>query len=185
MPVLARLWQMLLKGLGEVQIAPSPIQAAEMVLVRLAYVADLPAPAELVRLAQDGIAGAEPPPQRAAGPSIQASARPLAGGALPSAGGALRAPAELREPAAPAREAGVPAPPVAAAPEPMPQSFGEVLALFDQRREAVLRSHLAILCAISCISSRGGSSSGRPRARRATSPTVLANCLANGPGRAG
>ncbi|MGC2522469.1 MAG: DNA polymerase III subunit gamma/tau, partial [Stellaceae bacterium] len=43
MPVLARAWQMLLKGLGEVQEAPSPIQAAEMVLVRLAYVADLPA----------------------------------------------------------------------------------------------------------------------------------------------
>jgi DNA polymerase III subunit gamma/tau len=139
MPVLARLWQMLLKGLGEVQIAPSPIQAAEMVLVRLAYVADLPAPAELVRLAQDGIAGAEPPPQREAGPSIQASARPLAGGAL-------RAPAELREPAVPARQVGVPAPPVAAAPEPMPQSFGEVLALFDQRREAVIRSHLVSYC---------------------------------------
>ena len=48
-PVLARAWQMLLKGLEEVQMAPSPIQAAEMVLVRLAYVADLPAPAELVR----------------------------------------------------------------------------------------------------------------------------------------
>ena len=48
MPVLARVWQMLLKGLEEVQTAPSPIRAAEMVLVRLAYVADLPAPAELV-----------------------------------------------------------------------------------------------------------------------------------------
>ena len=42
MPVLARIWQMLLKGLEEVQTAPSAIQAAEMVLVRLAYVADLP-----------------------------------------------------------------------------------------------------------------------------------------------
>src|SRR6266851_1955818 len=49
LPALARVWQMLLKGLEEVQTAPSPIQAAEMVLVRLAYVADLPAPAELVR----------------------------------------------------------------------------------------------------------------------------------------
>src|ERR1700730_2030609 len=45
----ARVWQMLLKGLEEVQTAPSPIQAAEMVLVRLAYVADLPAPAQLIR----------------------------------------------------------------------------------------------------------------------------------------
>src|SRR6185437_13033257 len=49
MPVLARAWQMLLKGIAEVQHAPSPLQAAEMVLVRLAYVADLPAPADLVR----------------------------------------------------------------------------------------------------------------------------------------
>jgi DNA polymerase-3 subunit gamma/tau len=90
MPALARVWQMLLKGLEEVQTAPSPIRAAEMVLVRLAYVADLPAPAELVR-------------------SLTAS----------------------------------PTPPVAAEPhEPMPQSFAEVVALFDKRREAVLRSHL-------------------------------------------
>jgi DNA polymerase-3 subunit gamma/tau len=48
MPVLARAWQMLLKGIEEVQTAPSPGQAAEMVLIRLAYIADLPVPAELV-----------------------------------------------------------------------------------------------------------------------------------------
>ena len=49
MAELARAWQMLLKGLGEVQNAPSPLQAAEMVLVRLAYAADLPAPADLIK----------------------------------------------------------------------------------------------------------------------------------------
>jgi len=49
MPALARAWQMLLKGIEEVQLAPAPAQAAEMVLIRLAYVADLPAPADLVR----------------------------------------------------------------------------------------------------------------------------------------
>src|SRR5207302_2358379 len=49
MPVLTRAWQMLLKGIEEVQNAPMPAQAAEMVLIRLAYVADLPVPAELVR----------------------------------------------------------------------------------------------------------------------------------------
>ena len=42
MATLTRVWQMLLKGLGEVRTAPSPLQAAEMVLVRLAYAADLP-----------------------------------------------------------------------------------------------------------------------------------------------
>jgi DNA polymerase-3 subunit gamma/tau len=42
MPVLTRAWQMLLKGLGEVQGAANPLPAAEMVLIRLAYAADLP-----------------------------------------------------------------------------------------------------------------------------------------------
>src|SRR5436309_9153137 len=54
MPVLARAWQMLLKGVEEVQTAPSPAQAAAMVLVRLAYVADLPVPADLVRALSAG-----------------------------------------------------------------------------------------------------------------------------------
>jgi DNA polymerase-3 subunit gamma/tau len=58
MPVLARAWQMLLKGIEEAQEAYSPAQAAEMVLVRLAYVAELPAPADLVRSLSGGPAAA-------------------------------------------------------------------------------------------------------------------------------
>ncbi|MBM3559468.1 MAG: DNA polymerase III subunit gamma/tau, partial [Alphaproteobacteria bacterium] len=45
--VLGRTWQMLLKGVGEVDAAPAALPAAEMVLVRLAYAADLPPPGEL------------------------------------------------------------------------------------------------------------------------------------------
>ena len=48
--VLSRAWQLLLKGLGEVQSSPRPLASAEMVLVRLAYVADLPTPDEALRL---------------------------------------------------------------------------------------------------------------------------------------
>ena len=140
MPLLARLWQMLLRGLGEVQTAPSPIQAAEMILVRLAYVADLPAPAELVRLVQDGAEGAEASGasslRHEAGPLMSAAARP-------AGGNALRAPAGLRQPADKPMETLAPAPPRASAHEPMPRNFEELLALFDRRREAVLRSHLA------------------------------------------
>ena len=140
MPLLARLWQMLLRGLGEVQTAPSPIQAAEMILVRLAYVADLPAPAELVRLVQDGAEGAEASGasslRHEAGPLMSAAARP-------ADGNALRAPAGLRQPADKPMETLAPAPPRASAYEPMPRNFEELLALFDRRREAVLRSHLA------------------------------------------
>ena len=48
-PVLHRLWQLLLKGLAEVQAAPVPLQAAEMALLRLIHASDLPDPGELVR----------------------------------------------------------------------------------------------------------------------------------------
>nr|WP_321445817.1 DNA polymerase III subunit gamma/tau [uncultured Cohaesibacter sp.] len=48
--VLSRAWQMLLKGLAEVQSSPRPLASAEMVLVRLAYVADLPSPDEALKM---------------------------------------------------------------------------------------------------------------------------------------
>ena len=162
MPLLARAWQMLLKGLEEVQVAPSPIQAAEMVLVRLAYVADLPAPAELVRAvvasstpsggvenkalgeaehrlispalgpgggngatADPGASGSSPP-----APAATVPPAPEAPPSRPTAGSALRVATELADPQ------------VAAERDPIPQSFAEVIALFDTRREALLRSHL-------------------------------------------
>jgi DNA polymerase-3 subunit gamma/tau len=54
MRVLSRTWQMLLKGIAEVQAAGRPLAAAEMVLVRIAYVADLPTPDEAIRSLDDG-----------------------------------------------------------------------------------------------------------------------------------
>src|SRR5436305_8193854 len=57
MRILSRIWQMLLKGIAEVQAAGKPIAAAEMVLVRIAYVADLPTPDEAIRMVDDGGAG--------------------------------------------------------------------------------------------------------------------------------
>jgi DNA polymerase-3 subunit gamma/tau len=47
--LLARLWQMLLKGLEEAGRAPNPLAAAEMVLIRIAYTADLPPPDEIIK----------------------------------------------------------------------------------------------------------------------------------------
>ena len=44
-----RLWQMLLKGLQDVDIAPDPREAAEMALLRLIHAADMPDPANLIR----------------------------------------------------------------------------------------------------------------------------------------
>ncbi|MEM6381534.1 MAG: DNA polymerase III subunit gamma/tau [Pseudomonadota bacterium] len=49
MRVLSRAWQILLKGLDEITRAPKPLIAAEMILVRLAYAADLPTPDDVLR----------------------------------------------------------------------------------------------------------------------------------------
>ncbi|WNJ90580.1 DNA polymerase III subunit gamma/tau [Bosea sp. 685] len=52
--VLARTWQLLLKGITEVKQADRPVMAAEMVLVRLAHAADLPTPDEALKMLRDG-----------------------------------------------------------------------------------------------------------------------------------
>jgi DNA polymerase III subunit gamma/tau len=52
-PALARAWQILLKGITEVQGAMRPVAAAEMVIIRLAYAAQLPTPGDLVKKLKD------------------------------------------------------------------------------------------------------------------------------------
>lgn len=46
--VLSRMWQMMIKGIGELQSAPKTLEALEMILIRIAYSANLPTPAELL-----------------------------------------------------------------------------------------------------------------------------------------
>ncbi len=53
MAALGKAWQILLKGISEVHAAPSPQKAAEMILIRLAYAADLPDPADLIKKLKD------------------------------------------------------------------------------------------------------------------------------------
>ena len=60
MPVLARLWQMLMKGIGEVRLSPVPMAALEMLLVRIAYAAELPTPAEVIRTAPESDGAGKP-----------------------------------------------------------------------------------------------------------------------------
>jgi len=60
-PLLSRAWQMLLKGLEEIGKAPRPGAAAEMVLIRLAYTADLPSPDELIRTMGGGAVSTRAP----------------------------------------------------------------------------------------------------------------------------
>ncbi|HEX8401691.1 MAG TPA: DNA polymerase III subunit gamma/tau [Allosphingosinicella sp.] len=68
-----RLWQLLLKGLSEVNTAPLPLEAAEMALLRVIYASELPDPGALLeRLENGGAAPARVPP------SLEAPALPVA-----------------------------------------------------------------------------------------------------------
>ncbi len=81
MPALQRLWQMLLKGLNDMQTAPSPIEAAEMVVLRLLYAADLPDPADLVKRLRNQPETITPPKaepeQRQTSPLVQLRTEPI------------------------------------------------------------------------------------------------------------
>jgi DNA polymerase-3 subunit gamma/tau len=73
-PVLSRSWQILMKGIDEAREAARPLAAAEMVLIRLAYAAELPTPDEAIRqLAGNGEAR---PSAKASAPTRASSPQP-------------------------------------------------------------------------------------------------------------
>ena len=126
MAVLTRAWQMLLKGLSEARAAPMPLQAVEMVLVRLAYAADLPTPADAVKALESGGAVAARAPAAAPvrpSPRPSMTATAVATDHVPHAVAAPQPTAEVQV-------------------QPQPQSFAEVVKLFVAKREAVLSTHL-------------------------------------------
>jgi DNA polymerase-3 subunit gamma/tau len=90
MRVLARMWQMLLKALEEVAAAPNAMMAAEMAVIRMTHVADLPSPEDLRRRLDDAMPKGAPPrfpvtPPQSGGPVTNAVARAApSGGALPA-----------------------------------------------------------------------------------------------------
>ncbi|MGA8611825.1 MAG: DNA polymerase III subunit gamma/tau, partial [Xanthobacteraceae bacterium] len=91
MRVLARTWQMLLKGIAEVEAAGRPLAAAEMVLVRIAYAADLPTPDEVVRSLGDRPAGDRSTGETARGNGAGAAAPgPASGASAPAPRSELR-----------------------------------------------------------------------------------------------
>lgn len=69
MPILTRAWQMLLKGIPEVNLAANPASAADMVLIRMAYVAELPTPEAVLKKAADAAKSGAPLAQPPAQPS--------------------------------------------------------------------------------------------------------------------
>ncbi|MEP9379605.1 DNA polymerase III subunit gamma/tau [Aquabacter sp. CN5-332] len=118
---LSRVWQMLLKGIQEAQQSAKPAQAAEMVLVRIAYATDLPSPDEALRKLKDVQDTPSPAPMPA----------PTNGG-----GGARLAVATRAEPA-----------PVRAVAQPEPQGprlakFEDLVALVGTKRDLLMKHAL-------------------------------------------
>jgi DNA polymerase III subunit gamma/tau len=123
--VLARTWQILLKGVEDVKDSPRPLASAEMALIRLAYASDLPTPEETIRK----LSQATDSPRHAPPPS---------GGS--SGGGGPRAPMRLAT-TAPAPVALAPPPPPAAM-SPRLGRFDDVVALARAKRDIQLTQSL-------------------------------------------
>ena len=125
-PSLTQTWQMLLKGLEEANRAARPALAAEMTLVRIAYAADLPSPADAIRAIGAGGSDAgrrdAPAPRPAPAPATR--------------GAAAVEPAPAAEPMA------EPAAEPASAPRARPDSLRAIAALAAERREPVLSGWL-------------------------------------------
>jgi DNA polymerase-3 subunit gamma/tau len=143
MRVLARTWQMLLKGIPEVEAAGRPIDAADMVLVRIAYAADLPTPDEVIRSLGEARSGngaattapaAAPPPR----PDLRSESRPARGPLASAAPKSAPMSAPMSAPSA--------------APDPAPRdhaleiravnSFAELIALAAEQRDLTMKSAL-------------------------------------------
>jgi DNA polymerase-3 subunit gamma/tau len=115
MRVLSRAWQMLLKSLEEVALAPNAMMAAEMAVIRLTHVADLPDPETLIKRLQSG---------------------PIKGGAAAGAsGGAVQSPMTRLAPNARGATAQL-APDVSA--EIQLMTFGQVVDLIRAKRDMKL-----------------------------------------------
>ncbi|TPM28697.1 DNA polymerase III subunit gamma/tau [Mesorhizobium sp. B2-3-5] len=141
--VLSRTWQMLLKGIPEVQSSNRPVSAAEMVLIRLAHAADLPTLDEALRSLEGGA-----PVQNGAPRPNGAPASPGNGG-----GSGASAVAQTRMPggsggaqtmrlveATPAPTAFVAPPQPAPETQPVPlKSLADIIALADAQRDIALK----------------------------------------------
>ena len=138
MRVLSRMWQMLLKGITEVQAATRPAAAAEMVLVRIAYAADMPTPDEAIRMLEQN--GASPVVTAHAAPRTA----PVSGGASTQASPARPAPTPRSGPEASARplQVDAPSPELQSEPALRISSFAQLVALAGEKRDLLTKAAL-------------------------------------------
>ena len=138
MRVLSRMWQMLLKGIAEAQGATRPATAAEMVLVRIAYVADMPTPDEAIRMIEQnggatGVVAAGPAPRSVSAPTASAvPPMPARSPTAPRGGAEASARPQMM----------APAPEVQSVPIRKVSSFPELVALAAEKRDLMTKAAL-------------------------------------------
>ncbi len=147
--VLSRMWQMLLKGIAETQTATRPAAAAEMVLVRIAYAADLPTPDEAIRMIEQNGGAAPVASSSAASRGAPAPAMSASSVSSSSMSSSVTAAQPPRGPTLAA--VGSPMRPQMAAPSSAPQdqppalrlaSFQELVTLAGKNRDLMTKSAL-------------------------------------------
>jgi DNA polymerase-3 subunit gamma/tau len=140
-PHLARAWQMLMKGIGEVQQAPSALAALEMVLIRLTHVTDMPTPGDLARMAAGQSPTAAPQPTATPAPTSETTSEAAPEPTPKATGEPAAEPSAIAQAIEP-----MPVAVAAAEPEPagpgMPTDFASAVALFEHYSEPLLRAHL-------------------------------------------
>jgi DNA polymerase-3 subunit gamma/tau len=150
MPALGKAWQLLLKGLAEVQQSPNPQSAAEMVVMRLMYASELPDPKDLIKMIKDGDQGGvqgSSQMQPNVGPSVSGSGT---GSSAPSptSGSVSSAPQTVQSPrghgGGPQASAAQPAQlsVVQSSPVRMIKSLEDVVAVLEDAQEIILASEV-------------------------------------------
>jgi DNA polymerase-3 subunit gamma/tau len=127
MRALTRMWQMLLKAIEEVALAPNAMMAAEMAIIRLTHVADLPDPETLVKKLSD-----QPRPPSGGGGGLQ--------GGAPAGGATIHSPRMAPMHSAPTRGPTMTAaaPSLAEGQLHVYATFDQVIELIRQKRDMVL-----------------------------------------------
>jgi DNA polymerase-3 subunit gamma/tau len=147
--VLSRTWQMLLKGIPEVQSSNRPVSAAEMVMIRIAHAADLPTLDEALKTLEAApqagnppkAAGPSPAPQTGSGASGGPASSAVARVAAQTANGGGQT-MRLVQAEAPQQAAFVATPAEQAAPEIQLRSLTDIANLADQHRDGLFKAYL-------------------------------------------
>ncbi len=135
-PALTRAWQILMKGVDELRGSQRPLQAADMVLVRLAYAADMPTPGDALKRLGFGGPGAGTP-QKPASATPPSRSAPVATSAPAPA---LRPQSVAKTAfAKPAFAKPAPATPSAVAARVALESFEALVAMAEEKREIRLK----------------------------------------------